>query len=682
MSVSFTPPPSHQGSRSAWPAIVHGRLGEAAVVVLLFVATAPWGTMYWKRSLQAGRQPQFYQSYFEPAVMLACGRGFLIAHPPVPAVVDFLERKSDSLSCADIPPTTVVSDQALYQRPWLYLMLTVAITWKLLGISWSGMGPLFGVLFGLTIIAAYGILRIGLSRAVAIAGAVVLAVSAVHLQNLPHLRDYAKAPLTLALIWLLMVMATVPPTWRRLPAIGGVYGLILGIGYGFRTDFLVEIPVFFCVLFAFVAGGWRRHLWLKFASAAVCLAVFVAVSWPVISAVSRRGGCQWHAGLLGLTDPYNESLMITPGPYSFGHAYSDNVVYAMTTGFARRIQPDTAHVEYCSPEYDAASGRYLAMLAATFPGDFVTRTFSSVEQIVRVPFRWNDTPLPGFAGDLYRIRWLVLLPLRGTGAIFVGLAIAFLAAVELRLGLFALFLMLYFGGYPMLQFDVRHYFHLEVLTWWSVGFVVEQIVRRVRQTGVRGGVGRIWRTASSGVPLNWTRAGAMVVVVAVCAVGTLWAARAYQRRAVTALFHEYIDAPREQIRPGPLSTNVLYPLPTGHPPGTDPYPVDVVEVETDTAHCDPRATVTFRYREPLPEFTHVVAIAGRADAAGHGRVFEPVYDRFEGVEIAGSDPGCVIGVYRLSAPDRLKVLLSATLVPGWERRPLYERRLGLQWAQP
>ena len=63
-------------------------------------------------------------------------------------------------------------------------------------------------------------------------------------------------------------------------------------------------------------------------------------------------------------------------------------------------------------------------------------------------------------------------------------------------------------------------------------------------------------------------------------------------------------------------------------------------------------------------------------------MFEPVYDRFDGVEIAGGDPGCVIGVYRMSAPDRLKVLLSATLVPGWEHGPLYERRMGLQWTQP
>jgi len=40
------------------------RLQEAALVVLLFASTAAWGTAYWNRSLRAGRQPEFYQSYF------------------------------------------------------------------------------------------------------------------------------------------------------------------------------------------------------------------------------------------------------------------------------------------------------------------------------------------------------------------------------------------------------------------------------------------------------------------------------------------------------------------------------------------------------------------------------------------------------------------------------------------
>ena len=50
-----------------------------------------------------------------------------------------------------------------------------------------------------TIAAAYAIFRLGMGRAVSVVAAGALIVSSVHLQNLPHLRDYAKAPITLAL---------------------------------------------------------------------------------------------------------------------------------------------------------------------------------------------------------------------------------------------------------------------------------------------------------------------------------------------------------------------------------------------------------------------------------------------------------------------------------------------------
>jgi hypothetical protein len=657
--------------------VTRSGLQEAALVALLFASTAVWGTVYWNRSLQAGRQPEFYQSYFEPAVMMACGRGFVLAHPPVPAVADFLARKTDRLPCDAIPQSAGLSDYGVYQRIWLYLMLTVALTWKVLGVSWSGMGPLFGGLFGATIVSAYGVFRVGMGRVVSLLGAAALSVSAIHLQNLPHLRDYAKAPMTIALIGLLFAMVVKPPSWRRLLTVAGAYGLVLGVGYGFRTDFLALIPVFFVVLFAFVPGGWLRNLSAKCAAAVLCLAVFTASAWPVIATVRRGGGCQWHTVLLGLSDrPFNDSLMIAPGPYSFGHAYSDSLVYAMTTGFARRVQPDVGYINYCSPQYDAATGRYLATLAGTFPADVVTRTVASIEQVVQTPFRWADTPLPGFAAWFYKLRFLLLRPLRGTGILFVGLALASLTAADLRLGLFGLFVVSYFGGYPMLQFDVRHYFHLEMLTWWAIGFVVQQVVIRARRDGIRG----VWRTGPDQRPqLNWRRAAVTLMAVVAGAASVSWVVRSYQQRVVARLFHAYAEAPKEQVRLGPIVSGVFYPVSIEHPPDSYPYPVDVIEVEADAAACGPRAVATFRYREKEIEFTHTVAIAAGHEA-GTTRVFEPVYARFEGVEFADAGPGCVTSVFRLSDPDRLPVLLSATLAAGWERDALYQRRRDWQWT--
>src|SRR5215831_17070049 len=349
---------------------------ELSIAILLFVVAAVWGTSYWRASLRAGRQPMFYQQYFEPAVMMACGHGFRLATVPIPALRDFLQLKRDALSCSDIPPGTEMTERYLVQKAWMYLMDSVALAWRVLGISWSGLGPLFGVLFGATIVAAYAIFRLGMGRVISVAGAAALTVSAVHLQNLPHLRDYAKAPFTLVLFALLGLLVSREMTLKRLIAVAIGYGVTLGIGYGFRTDFLVDIPLFPLAVLLFLPGGMRNRLPAKLAAVGVCAVAFVAVAWPILTTVEQRGGCQWHAVLLGLTDGPTDALMVSRAPYAFGHDFSDDFVYAAASAYAVRTQPDIGHIEYCSHEYDGVTGRYIVALARTFPGDFVTRAIA------------------------------------------------------------------------------------------------------------------------------------------------------------------------------------------------------------------------------------------------------------------------------------------------------------------
>ena len=52
---------------------------EAGLVAALFLASAWWATSYWNASIAGGREPLFYQEYFEPAVMMACGKGFVVS---------------------------------------------------------------------------------------------------------------------------------------------------------------------------------------------------------------------------------------------------------------------------------------------------------------------------------------------------------------------------------------------------------------------------------------------------------------------------------------------------------------------------------------------------------------------------------------------------------------------------
>lgn len=644
------------------------RLNEAVIGVAIFATSAVWGTVYWTRSFQAGRQPVFYQANFEPAVLAVCGHGFLIAHPPVPAIVDFLNLKTDSVTCDQISADQSASTYGLFQKTWLYLMWTVIITWRLLGISWSGMGPLFGALFGATIVAAYGIFRFGMGRLMSIACATALAVSSVHLRNLPHLRDYAKAPITLILIWLLVALVARKPGWRRLLLLGAAYGVVLGIGYGFRSDFLVEIPAFFIAVFVFVDGGLRRNLPMKIAAAAVCAAVFVATASPVISAVRRGGGCQWHAALLGMTDPFTAAMKVTPAPYSFGQDYSDGLVYSIAVGYGLRMHPGIGHVDYCSPAYDAVTGQYLVRLIRTFPGDMLTRTFASMWGVASVPFRVIDQPLPGLAGRMFTARRIVLTPLRGTGPLFVAIALVALFAASWRLGLFALFFFFYFGGYPMLQFDVRHYFHLEFVTWWAIGFLASQAVARLREGGD-------WRRRFSvtrdGRPLRWGLAAAGVGVIAMCLFASLWALRLYQHRVLTRAFQDYVDAPREAVAIAPSESGTLYPVMFHRDERADPTPVAMLAIDLDAARCPADAGVTMTYHPPEDVFTHRVAL-GTGASSGVARVFEGVYAGFDGVVFDHIVPGCVKEVAQVREPERIPLILNVTLSPSWADGPLHQ----------
>jgi hypothetical protein len=87
---------------------------DCAIVLLLFAGATIWGTAHWKRAVAAG-QPFYYQLYFEPAVMVACGRGFVVAQPQVPAMVEFLWRRPTG-SRAAIPPYILGTDGFIRPR--------------------------------------------------------------------------------------------------------------------------------------------------------------------------------------------------------------------------------------------------------------------------------------------------------------------------------------------------------------------------------------------------------------------------------------------------------------------------------------------------------------------------------------------------------------------------------------
>jgi hypothetical protein len=632
---------------------------ELAIVVALIAGSAVWATRFWNAWTAHGGEPVFYQNYFEPAVMVACGKGFVVTRGPRPQVLDdFLNRRRDAMTCRDLPVDLPVNRDGIATGAWIYLQTTVGWAWRVLGISWSRMGPLFGLLFGIVVALAYGLYRLGMGRLVALVCTLGLATSCIHLNNLPHLRDYAKAPFTLALVLLLGIMVTQPVRRGVLLTLAVAYGAVLGIGYGFRTDFLANLPVFVIVVFAFLDGGIARNLVLKATATLVFIATFTVVSWPVASAVYRQGGCQWHVALLGLQAPFDQPLHLAPAPYDFGYAYSDVYIAQTIDGYARRMNPSSPRLAFCSHEYDVQSGRYLRAIVFSFPGDLIARAYSSVLQIAELPFLSWASPLDGWATRVFGLRQALLRPQIGWGIYLQAAALLIAAGWSLRLGFFLAFFIAYFGGYPAIQFQERHHFHLEFMTWWALGFVVHQ-------AGVA-----LWSLKKGGVPdvapIARGLGRSMVVALSAAAIvaGVLATARWYQQRQATRLFEAYIAAPKVPLEAA------------GGLPAIDTrdWP-QYVEADLNEASCRSRPAVTFRY-DPDPrggDLSRTITIPHRAQAAGLTRILLPVFEGFRGIEFSYSQPGCAAGAYRFAGPLAFPLLLGATLPPDWKALPLHQR---------
>jgi hypothetical protein len=656
---------------------------RSIVALLLLSAAWIWGTLYWNKTYAAGVRPFFYQNYFEPAVMIACGKGFVVAQPQVPAMVPFLWRQAERFSCDAIPADAKLGTDGLYQGTWRYLLFTVGIAWRVLGVSWSGLGPLFGLLFAATILTAYAIFRLGMSPPLAGLGAFALAGSSLHLAYLPVLRDYAKAPFTLILVLFLGVLVKCRLTREGMPgmpgtpgmlrvlAVGAGYGAVLGIGYGFRTDFLANIPPFLVTVFGFLEGGVFHNFRLKASATALCALVFLAVAWPILSTVYRSGGCQWHVALAGFGRDFSSPLGLDQPLYELSREYSDNYVYTTVTSYAGRVQPGVGHIEYCTPAYDAATGRYLRDLATRFPGDLIVRAYASVLRIVELPFTGRPVAHPEWANMLFEDRPPEPLYGHGIGLVVVAAALALVTSVSLRIGLFLVFFLLYFGGYPTIQFDPRHHFHLEFMTWWAAGFLLQ------------AGIGLFWprlRPPPAISPSAVWRAGVVLAGCTIALALALWIARFYQQGAARSLLQSYVSAPKDAISIESLRAPVQ---PIARPPHvTDPETADLLEVDLNGWRCLDRSTVTFRYNpETRRDFSRAFPVR-RTQTHALTRIFMPVYGDFQAIDWSDMSPGCIDGVYRVRNPGQLSLLLETVLPPRWEHAALYQRLASVPGTRP
>ncbi len=489
-------------------------------------------------------KPFFYQGMFAPAVMIACGHGFGIDKAgSVPALRKFLQLKTQHFSCDQLRPNTQLQTHVL-AHAWYYMMYATGIVWAITGVSWPAVDYLLAILFAISLCVSYGLYRLGMGRVLAFIGVLLFALAYNHLSYLKDLRDYSKAPFLLAAIFIIAVMVVKQLSMRSLMLLALAIGVIAGLGYGFRPDALIIIPPAIVTILLFLPQNSWKKIPRNCLLVGIMLASFLVVAAPVFNTFKNKntGSCQWHFATLGLATPFTKSLKLKPSLYDWGYQFDDAMVSVMVNTYGNRVM-HLSSVGYCTHNYDLASGKEYLQIVKTFPADIIVRAYASIKKLLVERYRIfaksheNST----------RVHYHHLL---NPDLVLMPILLLSVAAVSLRIAFFMLLGLLYFFGYPAVQFDLRHFFYLLCLYWWPIGFFISQGVKRFGYRQQRNDTVLKIRTflqkpGIASIPLK--RMALFAGVTVTLLIVPLWLARHYQQQQLSKIIHAYLSAPSKKL---------------------------------------------------------------------------------------------------------------------------------------
>lgn len=447
-----------------------------AIVAVLLVGGFIFAFAYLTSYRAQGLKQYFYQSQFEQAVMQACGKGFSRFEPNErpESLSNFLNQKTDQFSCLDIPPHASLQYTS-NANAWRWMLSSAALIWGIFDVSWPALDILVALLYSISVCFIYGIFRLGMGNLLAIPATVLLAVSPFHLSELPYLRDYSKAPFMLGSFFILGLLVSRPLNNRSLFFCAAILGGLLGVGYGFRPDVIIATPFVAATLLFLLPGHIKKSLARNSLLLGVFSLTFLLFAFPILSAISEMGGCHYHFGLIGLSLPKTQWLQIIPSQLYDFVLGTDAMVrtYVESHGTRNLAIP----VGFCSKNYDLASKDLYFEIFKTFPADFVLRAYSSIRQVLEMPFNWTVNPsvTPTWYVPFGNLMISFQSFFKNASYVAVPVILALLVK-DLKIGIFAFLWILLFCGYPAIQFDPRHFFYLEFVSWWLllafVGYVI------------------------------------------------------------------------------------------------------------------------------------------------------------------------------------------------------------------
>ena len=102
----------------------------------------------------------FYQQYAPEMVMWACGHPFVYVLNKPPALLDFLFGRQNFFDCRALDTVQGMPAAGFFARMQFYLDGTVALLWRVLGVSYAALWPLVALLHGAYAAGCFALARL------------------------------------------------------------------------------------------------------------------------------------------------------------------------------------------------------------------------------------------------------------------------------------------------------------------------------------------------------------------------------------------------------------------------------------------------------------------------------------------------------------------------------------------
>lgn len=635
----------------------------------------------------------FYQSFVPESILWACGLGMV--HPG--EVLDALSKFADghllTFDCSALDNLQSPGPAGLFSKLQPYFTWPTAILWRIFGLNYYAILPLVVMLYGVYASGVYALSRLFLDRKFAIPAAILLCLSPLTVGMSGYLRDFSKAPF---FVWAIvfLIMAIREKRFGRGLIFAMASSAVIGIGYGFRADLVVLIPIGALVLAIGVrplSQNSGKPIWVAGIIAPIVFLVSGFVTSAPVWTQSNIAASGGSAIIQGASESFRTSSGLTRAGYTVGWTYSDELTLS---GIAAKERPKISNWDAQEPEplkgpsqAQQLSTKNLLSWADVFAADFFAQSLKSAGWILGFPAMYDRTnigsryaksnakgqflsakltlPLYGFIGHF----WFPLVGALG--------ALALLWRRYVRSGRETLCLTLLFGfliTYPALQFSPRHVFHLEFV-WILSSFSLLALLFDARQSTEKRKQFGLY-------------VAGFAVAIAAAYGGAIW----WQQKAVKQEILALLSFPREQVETNKsvLSNgNVFYKvavpdrylsLVSSKVDAMTPQiryqgiqwdvraAADRLMVQLDGVQCDgSNRTVQLRYNlgseiwQPFDTMHSFSNMPGSNKSSAFIPAFYRPTQHFSGVLVPAILAGCNIKIERIIGESRLPMVMTANV---------------------